>query len=145
MIMPENVEQNVWREARNLLCRWGELSAEIEALITEDEAGKIAPLLQERQQVADRLDALKERYEIASWAAEPAPGSQNAEMVAEHAEVGTILKRLVVDDERIRQAMESKLTALAHEIDEVRQTRAANRTYRRRRQAIAGAFIDTKR
>lgn len=145
MTMSEQVEQDVWREARNILQRWGELSAQIEALITEDKVGQIAPLLKERQQLSDQMDALRERHGITSWVVKPASGNLPAEMAAEQEAVGAILKRLIADDERIRQAMREKLMTLARQIDQVREMREANLTYRSRRHNGAGAFIDIKR
>ncbi|MGD0152387.1 MAG: hypothetical protein ABSC17_01290 [Thermacetogeniaceae bacterium] len=143
--MPENVEREIWSEARNLLKRWDELTGEIEALVVGNETGKIAPLLQERQQLSDRLDALKERHGIVSWAAQPTPGSQTAEMTVIREEVGATLQRLTEANERIKQAMQARLRTLAQEIDQVRQTRVASHTYRTRQPTNTGAFIDTKR
>ncbi len=143
--MPEHTEREAWSEARNLLKRWEELTGEIEALVAGNETGGIAPLLQERQQLSDRLDAMKERHGIISWAAQPAPGRQTAEMAAVTEEVGATLARLAEANERIKQAMQARLKTLAQEIEQVRQTRAANRTYRPHRHANTGAFIDTKR
>ncbi len=51
--------KDVWSEAWNLVQRWEKLTREIEESVSRNEMEKLAPLLDERQQLSDQLDALK--------------------------------------------------------------------------------------
>jgi hypothetical protein len=140
MFMPAKLEPDAWSEVRDVLLRWEALTGELERSLDGGHTESLPPLLKERRQLCDRLDALKEGHGAADWS-----GRLAQRRTAVQEEIEAILERLAVKEERVRQELASRMSALKQKIAGIRQIRTANQAYLGRRRAVKGAFIDARR
>jgi len=145
MEMISDMQREVWFDACNLLLRWEEITAQIGQAITKGEVLQLANLLQERQDIANRLDALKTEYGIVSWTADCSEGNLSSDVHSLREKVRETLQRLVAKDEQVRLAAQQKIRSLKEDINHLRQTRVALISYRNKRSSRGGAFIDTRK
>mgnify|MGYP001240654750 FL=1 len=137
--------KDVWSEAWNLVQRWEKLTREIEESVSRNEMEKLASLLDERQQLSDQLDALKTAHKITSWTNGAAPGDPLV-LAGIKDEVALIFQRLLVEDQRIIQELQQKMSSLKQEIHNLHQTKAAHHAYQGPQgPPPEGSFIDTKK
>jgi hypothetical protein len=137
--------REVWLEACSLLLRWEEITVQIGQAITNGEVLQLASLLQERQGIANRLDALKTENGIVSWTADCSEGNLSSDVRSLREKARQILQRLAAEDEQVRLAAQQKIGSLKDDINHLQQTKAALISYRNKRPPRGGAFIDTRK
>jgi len=137
--MPGQPEPGAWKEARDLLLHWEALTREMGERLPDSPGSFLLALLAQRRELSRRLDALKEEYGIATWI----QGGEGCSLMQQ--EVAAIGRRLLAEDERIRRDVQHKMDTLREQVDRLRQTRIAARTYSGCRRTVKGAFIDARR
>jgi hypothetical protein len=137
--------KEVWSEALNLVQQWEKLTREIGESVSRNKMEKLVSLLNERQQLSDRLDALRAAHNITSWTNGAAPGDPLVLAVIKD-EAALIFQHLQIEDQRILQEMHAKMNSLKQEINHLHQTKAAHHAYQGPQcPPPSGSFIDTKK
>lgn len=129
-----------WREARKMAEQLEELTEMLGESIAEERLDELAPLLERRQGICDRLDRLRLENGITSWV--EGGGSPEIEMASR--EIKDVFSRLTLADEEMRQVLLEKMAVVQGDLAKIRQLRRAQRAYLKKSGSLYGAFIDNK-
>lgn len=133
---------SVWVEAKEIFEIWEALTKKIWTCLKRSELEKLKVLLDYRQELCDRLDALKRENGIACWI-DDYPKEER--IAALQHQIRLIIKRLSAENEQIQKEMQNRMVSFKEMASQARNTRTANQAYRGRHLPGRGAFIDTRK
>ncbi len=137
--------KDVWVEAWRLVQQWEKITGEIRDILSRDELGSLSSLLDQRGEITEKLDNLKDQYGITSWGRGSAPNdSPTLAMLKD--ELASKLRELVAEDQLINEQLQLKMNSLKEEIQHLHKSKAAQSAYLGPPGSQpSGAFIDTKK
>jgi L-serine deaminase len=137
--------KEIWQQARELVQHWEKLTRSIGEAVSQNEIEKLAALLDQRQQISEQLDALREVHKIPSWTEGSAPDDP-PDLASIKEDVAAIFQSLLKEDQGIIQELQEKAASLKKDIHRLKHTKTANHAYHgHTTKPLAGSFIDTKK
>lgn len=136
---------SVWEEARSLTRRMWWVTRCIAERVERREVESLSSLVSERQEICERLDALRQEHGIASWiVGDSADGLPESVRTASR-EIAEIFRLLLEEDEKIRGKLEEAMAALREDLFQLQRTKEASHLYEGRALSLRGAFVDSMR
>lgn len=137
---------SIWLKARGLFLQMEKVTAEIRKSVEQEKVDALISLIEQRQQICDRLDLLKSESGIASWV----PDSSDEALLSSaewgiSQEIKGAIERMLEEDKASCQILQEKVSILKKDMAELRKVREASRTYQGVGSFVISAFIDSKR